>query len=51
MEGHGIMTFANGSKYEGEFKDGAYNGEGRITQDDGTVIEGIWENGKLKEKK
>ncbi|MCF8484514.1 MAG: trypsin-like peptidase domain-containing protein [Rhodobacteraceae bacterium] len=42
------MTFRSGAKYVGEFKDDMLNGQGTLTYADGTVAEGIWENGQLR---
>ena len=52
---HGQGTFTGGpkskwagGKYVGEHKDGKPHGEGTATSADGTVKEGIFENGKFK---
>ena len=29
--GKGVITYSNGEKYVGEFKDGKYNGQGTLT--------------------
>ena len=42
-------TYANGSKYVGEFKDAKRNGLGTYTFANGTVDKGIWKNNKLIE--
>ena len=47
--GQGVLTFPDGSKYEGEWKNGFMNGEGTFTWSDGKQKSGIWENGKLQE--
>jgi hypothetical protein len=41
-----VMTFANGDKYEGEWKDDKRNGQGIFTSNDGNVYEGTWKNDK-----
>ena len=41
------MTWADGGKYVGEFKDGKKHGQGTLTSPDGTVRYGIWENDKF----
>ena len=47
--GQGVLTFPDGSTYEGECKNGFMNGEGTLTWSDGKQKSGIWENGKLQE--
>ena len=47
--GYGTYTYANGSKYVGEYKDGKRNGPGTYTFANGTVDKGIWKNNKLIE--
>ena len=42
----GNETFANGSKYVGEFKDGRYNGQGTFTYADGNNYIGEWKDDK-----
>ena len=44
----GAVTFADGNKYVGEFKDDKANGQGTFTLANGTVEEGIWENNEFK---
>jgi hypothetical protein len=54
-EGHGILKKYDGSKYEGMFNDNKQHGKifirgkGKLLFNDGTIIEGEWENGVLKE--
>ena len=38
-------------KYVGELKDGYYHGHGTFTYDNGTIEEGIWENGIFQSAK
>ena len=45
--GQGTETFADGSKYVGEFKDDKKHGQGTYTYPDGEVKEGIFENDKF----
>ena len=45
----GILTFPDGSNYEGEWAKGFMNGKGTFTWSDGTQKTGIWKNGKLQE--
>ena len=47
----GIMTFADGDKYLGEFKDDLFHGQGTSYDADGSVIKkGRWENGNFVEE-
>ena len=41
----GTITFASGSKYVGEFKDGNYSGQGTYTYADGEEYVGTFKNG------
>ena len=43
------FTYADGDKYVGKYKNGKFHGQGTYTFANGTVIEGIWENGKKVE--
>ena len=43
----GTYTFASGSKYVGEFKDGKYNGQGTATFASGEKYVGEWKDGKF----
>ncbi len=45
---HGVMTFRDGSKYEGAFADNVFNGEGKFTFKDGDTVTGTFENGLLQ---
>ena len=40
------MTYAAGTTYTGEWKDGEYNGQGTMTFTDGTTYTGKWEDGE-----
>ena len=42
MHGNGRFVYANGDIYDGQFKNGKLYGKGKLTQDNGTVQEGIW---------
>ena len=44
--GRGILAFPNGSKFEGEFKDGEYHGTGTFTFANGSVYTGGYKSGK-----
>ena len=45
--GKGQYFWADGRKYEGNFNNGQINGYGKMTYPDGSIQEGIWENGNL----
>ena len=47
--GYGTYTYANGSKYVGEWKDGKENGQGTYKFANGKVDKGILKNNKLIE--
>ena len=49
INGYGTYTYANGSKYVGEWKDGKENGQGTYKFANGKVDKGIWKNNKLIE--
>ncbi|MDE6060644.1 MAG: hypothetical protein K2G31_04165, partial [Clostridia bacterium] len=44
--GHGVMTFSDGSKYDGEWRDALMHGHGAMTWRDGTKYNGEWRDGK-----
>jgi hypothetical protein len=47
--GRGVYTFADGDRYDGEWKDGNSHGRGVMTYTDGrSPLKGIWENGNYK---
>ena len=41
------LTFPNGAKYVGEFKNDKWHGQGTLIFHDRTVVKGIWKNGKF----
>ena len=43
-DGHGVYTYASGSKYDGEWKAGKKHGQGVFTFADGTKYEGEYKN-------
>jgi hypothetical protein len=43
------LTFPDGAKYIGEWRDGIMNGQGSLTSADGKVKKGIWKNGQIVE--
>ena len=44
INGSGTMTFADGAKYVGEWKDNKYNGQGTYMWPDGTKYVGEWKD-------
>jgi len=46
IEGVGILTYSDGDKYEGEWKDGQKNGQGTYTWSNGNKYVGEFKNGK-----
>jgi len=40
------MTFTDGEKYDGEWKDGKQNGQGTLTFKDGSKYLGEWKDGE-----
>ncbi len=45
-DGLGIQLWPDGSKYEGQWKQGKSNGYGRMTHANGDIYEGNWVNDK-----
>mgnify|MGYP000863757590 FL=1 len=45
--GKGYLYLNDGSKYEGEFKDGLITGKGTYFEQGKIVAEGVWMNGEL----
>jgi hypothetical protein len=43
--GFGICTYANGNRYRGEWRDGAFGGKGTLYLHDGTEVSGYWKDG------
>lgn len=49
ITGRGKLTFTNGDEYEGLFENGAYEGQGKYTTQNGAyTYEGAFENGKYE---
>lgn len=44
--GYGIMEYADGDRYEGEWREDKKHGYGKYTYADGRVREGMWYEGK-----
>ncbi|MCP4754265.1 MAG: hypothetical protein GY866_25555, partial [Proteobacteria bacterium] len=49
--GRGTLTYPNGKKYIGQYKDDKKHGRGTLYSANGHEKQGIWENGKLTDKK
>ena len=47
-DGEGVLTFANGDKYDGEFIDDEFEGQGVFTWANGDKYEGQFKNGKAE---
>ena len=43
--GQGTLTYSDGLKYVGEFKDGVYHGQGTLTHSDGSKYVGEFKKG------
>ena len=39
-----VLVYQNGDKYEGEFKNNMFNGNGEMTRKDGTIEKGLFKN-------
>lgn len=48
-EGFGQMIYSNRSKYEGDFSHDRPHGFGILTESEGRILKGMWENGKFIE--
>lgn len=46
VSGAGVIEFDNGSRYDGSFRDGLFEGQGILTLRSGSVYAGNWEKGK-----
>ena len=44
------MTYSDGQKYSGDFKDGEKHGQGILIDADGKTVEGEFKNGELVKK-
>lgn len=42
MSGKGVLTFENGEKYDGFFKNDKFHGEGRLSHSDGSISIGVF---------
>jgi hypothetical protein len=50
LNGFGVYAELDGLRYEGNWKNGKYHGEGKLTEANGRIKDGIWENGIFKGK-
>lgn len=48
--GHGVLTWPDGSKYDGHWKDNKREGKGTWISADGDKCDGIWRNQELMGK-
>lgn len=48
VNGKGTFTSSNGTKFEGEFKNGKRDGKGTYTFPDGRKVVGIWKDDELQ---
>jgi hypothetical protein len=48
MEGDGVYTYEDGTRYEGRFKNGAFHGKGRLIFANGE-FRGLWNHGRQVE--
>ena len=46
MDGHGVFTWPDGRRYEGDYKDDKKDGYGIFEWADGKKYKGYWQNGK-----
>jgi len=46
--GHGVQKYHNGDTFVGQFERNVYNGKGKLTRVDGTVLDGMWVDGTFK---
>ena len=47
QHGKGVLTFADGSQYEGEWRDNTIAGQGTLTFWDGKKYRGEWKDDKF----
>ena len=50
VNGKGTMTYPDGQKYSGEFKDGEKHGHGTLIYADGKTVAGEFKNGEFVKK-
>ena len=42
------MECTNAMRYEGEWQNGLYHGQGTLERENGAIFQGGWENGMMK---
>jgi len=47
IHGKGVLMYANGNRYEGEWENDVINGHGTLFYADGDKYEGQWSQGKM----
>lgn len=50
IEGHGLIAYEDGRRYEGDFSNSRHHGPGILSYPDGTKYIGDWENGQRQGK-
>ena len=50
MWGQGNLELSNGEKYQGEFQEGNFHGEGFYTNQNGDIFHGFWRHGVLEKE-
>ncbi len=45
LNGHAILSFTSGTRFEGQFRDQIPNGQGTLRAKDGQIYSGQWTNG------
>ena len=51
MNGHGIINFPNGDKYDGQVEKGVPHGQGLMMWKNGDTLEGVWTKGIIRSGK
>ena len=50
VNGRGISNYSNGNKYEGNFKEGKFDGQGTLTYSNGSIYLGQFSNNEFNGK-
>lgn len=48
--GFGTLTYRNGNKYKGKWKNGLQHGDGELIKKNGAIIKAKWNKGKVVRK-